>query len=49
MQLAAAVTPKTKVISITHPHNPSGILSDEAELRRLARDRRRQWRLSGRG
>ncbi|WP_447751465.1 pyridoxal phosphate-dependent aminotransferase [Sphingopyxis fribergensis] len=35
-QVAAAVTPKTKVISITHPHNPSGILSDEAELRRLA-------------
>ncbi|HMO75010.1 MAG TPA: pyridoxal phosphate-dependent aminotransferase [Sphingopyxis sp.] len=34
--LAAAVTPKTRIISITHPHNPSGILSDEAELRRLA-------------
>lgn len=35
-RLAAEVRPETRIISITHPHNPSGILSDEAELRRLA-------------
>lgn len=35
-RIAAAVTPATKIISITHPHNPSGILVPEADLRRLA-------------
>ena len=35
-RLAASVTPATKIISITHPHNPSGILVSEDELRRIA-------------
>lgn len=35
-QLAAAVTPATKIVSITHPHNPSGVLLTEAELHRIA-------------
>lgn len=31
--LAAAVTPRTKLISITCPHNPTGVMCTEAELR----------------
>ncbi|MET0535660.1 MAG: pyridoxal phosphate-dependent aminotransferase [Steroidobacter sp.] len=34
-QLAAAITPRTKIISVTCPHNPSGIIFTEDELRRL--------------
>jgi aspartate/methionine/tyrosine aminotransferase len=34
-RLARAVTPKTKVISVTCPHNPTGTMMSEAELRRL--------------
>ena len=33
--LAAAITSKTKIISVTCPHNPSGVMFSEAELRRL--------------
>jgi aspartate/methionine/tyrosine aminotransferase len=35
-RLAQAITPKTKVISVTCPHNPTGTMMTEAELRRLA-------------
>jgi aspartate/methionine/tyrosine aminotransferase len=35
-QVAAAITPKTKLISVTCPHNPTGVMLSEAELRRLA-------------
>lgn len=35
-RLAAAITPKTRLISVTNPHNPTGVLLTEAELRRLA-------------
>jgi aspartate/methionine/tyrosine aminotransferase len=35
-RLAQAVTPKTKMISVTCPHNPTGTMMTEAELRRLA-------------
>jgi aspartate/methionine/tyrosine aminotransferase len=31
--LEAAITPKTKVISVTCPHNPTGVMMTEAELR----------------
>lgn len=34
-QLAAAITPRTKLISVTCPHNPTGIMLTEDELRRL--------------
>ncbi len=34
-QLAAAITPQTKLISITCPHNPTGVMISEADLRRL--------------
>jgi aspartate/methionine/tyrosine aminotransferase len=33
--LAAAVAPRTKIISVTCPHNPTGVMYSEAELRRL--------------
>jgi aspartate/methionine/tyrosine aminotransferase len=33
--IAAAVTPRTKIISVTCPHNPTGVMFTEAELRRL--------------
>lgn len=36
-RLAAAVTPRTKLISITCPHNPTGVTISEEELRRIAR------------
>ncbi|QDT53425.1 Cystathionine beta-lyase PatB [Caulifigura coniformis] len=34
--LEAAVTPKTKLLLFCHPHNPTGRVWTEAELRRLA-------------
>jgi aspartate/methionine/tyrosine aminotransferase len=34
--LAAAVTPRTKMISITCPHNPTGVMMSEGDLRRIA-------------
>jgi len=34
--VAAALTPATKIISVTHPHNPTGVMLTEAELRALA-------------
>jgi aspartate/methionine/tyrosine aminotransferase len=34
--LAAAITPRTKLISVTCPHNPTGVMMSEDELRRLA-------------
>jgi aspartate/methionine/tyrosine aminotransferase len=35
-RLAAAITPKTKIVSVTCPHNPTGVMLTEAELRALA-------------
>lgn len=35
-KLAAAVTADTKIISVTCPHNPTGVMYSEAELHRLA-------------
>jgi aspartate/methionine/tyrosine aminotransferase len=34
-KLAASVTPKTKLISITSPHNPTGVGYSESDLRFL--------------
>jgi aspartate/methionine/tyrosine aminotransferase len=34
-ELAAAITPRTKLISVTCPHNPTGIAYSEADLRFL--------------
>jgi aspartate/methionine/tyrosine aminotransferase len=34
-KLAAAVTPRTRLISVTCPHNPTGVMYSESELRRL--------------
>lgn len=34
-ELAAAITPRTKLISITCPHNPSGVMCTEAELQEI--------------
>ncbi|OWJ66662.1 pyridoxal phosphate-dependent aminotransferase [Inquilinus limosus] len=34
--VAAAVTPRTKLISVTAPHNPTGTMASAAELRALA-------------
>jgi len=34
-RVAAAITPKTKLISVTCPHNPTGVMLSEAELGRL--------------
>lgn len=34
-RLAAAITPRTKIISVTCPHNPTGVMFTEGELRRL--------------
>jgi aspartate/methionine/tyrosine aminotransferase len=34
-RLAAAITPRTKIVSVTCPHNPTGVAYSEAELRRL--------------
>jgi aspartate/methionine/tyrosine aminotransferase len=33
--LAAAMTPNTRIVSVTCPHNPSGVMLSEDELRRL--------------
>jgi aspartate/methionine/tyrosine aminotransferase len=33
--LAAAITPQTRIISVTCPHNPTGVMISEAELRQL--------------
>jgi len=34
--IAAAVTPQTRIISVTTPHNPTGTMLTEAELRAMA-------------
>lgn len=34
-RLAAAITPRTRLISVTCPHNPTGVMFTEEELRRL--------------
>jgi aspartate/methionine/tyrosine aminotransferase len=34
-RVAAALTPRTSVISVTCPHNPTGVMMSEAELRAL--------------
>ena len=34
-RVAAAITPATRLISVTCPHNPTGVMPTEAELRRL--------------
>jgi aspartate/methionine/tyrosine aminotransferase len=34
-RLAAAITPRTKLISITGPHNPTGVMISEPDLHRL--------------
>lgn len=33
-ELAAMITPKTKLVTITYPHNPTGVIISEQELRR---------------
>ncbi len=33
--LAALITPRTRLVSITNPHNPTGALIEEATLRRI--------------
>jgi aspartate/methionine/tyrosine aminotransferase len=35
-QLAAAITPRTNIISVTCPHNPTGVMFTADELRQLA-------------
>lgn len=35
-KVAAAFTPATKILSVTCPHNPTGVMCSEAELRALA-------------
>jgi aspartate/methionine/tyrosine aminotransferase len=35
-RVAAAMTPRTRLISVTSPHNPTGVVCSEAELRQLA-------------
>jgi aspartate/methionine/tyrosine aminotransferase len=35
-RVAAAITPRTRLISITSPHNPTGVVCSEAEQRQLA-------------
>jgi len=34
-KLARSLTPRTKILSVTYPHNPTGVSCDEAELRKL--------------
>ena len=36
-KLKAAITPATKLISVTHPHNPTGACLKEEQLQQLAR------------
>ena len=33
--LAAALTPRTRLIIVTNPHNPTGVLTDVGDMRRL--------------
>ena len=40
-RVAASFTPQTRVLSVTCPHNPTGVMCSEAELRRLAELARR--------
>lgn len=35
-RVAAAITPRTRIVSVTCPHNPTGVMLSEAELRALA-------------
>lgn len=35
-RLAAAITPRTRIVSVTCPHNPTGVMLSERELRELA-------------
>jgi aspartate/methionine/tyrosine aminotransferase len=35
-KIRAAITPKTRYISVTHPHNPTGACLDDAQLKALA-------------
>jgi aspartate/methionine/tyrosine aminotransferase len=35
-RLAAAITPRTRVVSVTCPHNPTGVMLSEHDLRDLA-------------
>lgn len=34
-RLASAMTPRTRIISVTCPHNPTGVMLSDGELRRL--------------
>ena len=34
-RVAAAITPRTRLVSVTCPHNPTGVMLSEAELRAL--------------
>jgi len=34
-RVAAAITPKTCIVSVTNPHNPTGVMLSERELRDL--------------
>ena len=36
-RVRAAITPKTRYISVTHPHNPTGACLEEGQLRELVR------------
>jgi aspartate/methionine/tyrosine aminotransferase len=36
-RISRAMTPRTRVVVITRPHNPSGVMTDEAELEAVAR------------
>jgi aspartate/methionine/tyrosine aminotransferase len=35
-RVAAAITPRTRIVSVTCPHNPTGVMLSERELRDLA-------------
>lgn len=35
-RIKAAITPKTKMVSVTTPHNPTGVMLTDAELQELA-------------
>ncbi len=36
-RIEATISPKTRLISVTHPHNPSGVCLSDDQLQRLAR------------
>ena len=36
-QIRKAITPKTRYVSVTHPHNPTGVCLQHAQLEELAR------------